>query len=895
LIWKKRNYFLESPLVKPSADARLKKIFAKIGVPKEETFRPDSFQLEALEAINKTDCLVSAPTGSGKTWIAKEAIYHIHKKGGRSWYASPLKALTNSKYLEFSKLFGSEYVGILTGDRKENADAPIIVGTTEILRNQLYDAMHKGTDMSIDLVVLDEAHFLGDEDRGVVWEEIMIYLPTRIRLLLLSATIRNAHQIAGWLESIRLKSCIVVEEKERPVSLFPLFFHPSGRLYPLIINSKNIDKKVLSFLEGASHRFFIHSGTLPPLREIVKVMEEFDLLPAIFFMKSRSDCDEALKYFLKDPDFGNERYSKLNERIDELIQSYPYLKDSQQLWYLRNAAVAAHHSGQLPVWKLLVEQLMSEGLLKAVFATSTVAAGVNFPARSVVFLNSDRYNGHKFVQLNATEFHQMTGRAGRRGKDHIGFAIVIPGKFMDVHLIAKLFNSPPENVTSRIKIDFSMVLNLLLSHRPDEIKQIFQKSFATYLNMINQKPGLDKKLKKSGEVLMSYLPDSLCGGAESVINNIRKRVAIIKEIKDLKSQLKELESRLCKLSNLVPGRLFLDNRNRMYCIIKPQIKRDKNGVLACRLKGKVPRQNRRFKLRWFPPEKILKVLDKIINLSSLDINYQKNDVNVPILENEIPPISDHLTKINGEHLDQRIFKDRILSLEKELDEFICNKCPHFMICYRKTGKNFKKVLDDFVSLWETKNYVQMRLWNDFVKHMDLLKEKGFVTEDGKLTQDGVWASQLRLDQPLMIAEGLRKGLFPASDPVLLSALVASFVHDREKEGEISKTKIPIKLLKAYEMMKEALAPLVKLKTVRGFEVRPIDLVAAVAIYMWADGKPWDKVLDIVLMAEGDLAMLISRTADNLRQIASLKEVYPEIAKNALDAIAIIMREPIVAD
>ena len=218
-----------------------------------------------------------------------------------------------------------------------------------------------------------------------------------------------------------------------------------------------------------------------------------------------------------------------------------------------------------------------------------------------------------------------------------------------------------------------------------------------------------------------------------------------------------------------------------------------------------------------------------------------------------------------------------------------------MICYRKTGKNFKKVLDDFVSLWETKNYVQMRLWNDFVKHMDLLKEKGFVTEDGKLTQDGVWASQLRLDQPLMIAEGLRKGLFPASDPVLLSALVASFVHDREKEGEISKTKIPIKLLKAYEMMKEALAPLVKLKTVRGFEVRPIDLVAAVAIYMWADGKPWDKVLDIVLMAEGDLAMLISRTADNLRQIASLKEVYPEIAKNALDAIAIIMREPIVAD
>ena len=209
--------------IRPAADASLKKDFAGIGIPPGKTFTPDSFQTEALEVIDRSDCLVTAPTGAGKTWIAEQAIARIRKRGGKSWYASPLKALSNGKYAEFSKIFGSKNVGILTGDRQENPDAPIIIGTTEILRNQLYDAMHRGKSLSTDFVILDEAHFLGDEDRGVVWEEIMIYLPVRIPLLLLSATIGNADQIAAWLASIRSKPCMVIEETVRPVPLFPLF------------------------------------------------------------------------------------------------------------------------------------------------------------------------------------------------------------------------------------------------------------------------------------------------------------------------------------------------------------------------------------------------------------------------------------------------------------------------------------------------------------------------------------------------------------------------------------------------------------------------------------------------------------------------------------------------
>jgi superfamily II RNA helicase len=217
-----RNNAKYRPL-KPGVDARLKKVLASIGVPAGRTFNPDPFQTEALTAVEQTDCLVTAPTGAGKTWIAEQAIARIRKQDGQAWYACPLKALSNAKYAEFSAIFGADNVGLLTGDHRENPQAPIIVGTTEILRNQLYDAMQRGESLPADLVVLDEAHFLGDEERGVVWEEIMIYLPARVPLLLLSATVGNAGQIADWLSKIRSIPCRVIEETVRPVSLYPLF------------------------------------------------------------------------------------------------------------------------------------------------------------------------------------------------------------------------------------------------------------------------------------------------------------------------------------------------------------------------------------------------------------------------------------------------------------------------------------------------------------------------------------------------------------------------------------------------------------------------------------------------------------------------------------------------
>jgi superfamily II RNA helicase len=687
---KRRPRAPKIPRIKPRADTKLKKVFAQIGVPPQTPFKPDRFQIEAVEAIQNADCLVTAPTGAGKTWIAVEAISRFYDTGGRCWYASPLKALSNAKYTEFGKIFGTDNVGILTGDRKEKPDASVIVGTTEILRNQLYDAMHQGIDLATDFVVLDEAHYLGDEDRGVVWEEVMIYLPARIPLLLLSATVGNARQIAGWLASIRRKKCIVVEESLRPVPLYPLFLEPQGTLFPLLSSfppqkRSRLFKGVRDYLNKESPPQLSRPGKLPPFGEVIRMLRKYHLLPVIFFLKSRADCDNALDLCLSNQAPQDAKRELRSRRIEELVSNSAHIKRHRHRWKLEHLAVAPHHSGHLPAWKILVETLMSEGLLDAVFATSTVAAGVNFPARTIVILNSDRFNGTEFLPLTATQFHQMTGRAGRRGMDNIGFALSLPGKFMDIRHIARLCTSPSSGVNSQIKINFSMVLNLLLSHTPADIQELLHKSFANY-----------------------------------------------------------------------------------------------------QLKGRRRHQ---------------------------------------------------------QHLPD------------------------------KAGQ------DD--------------LWQDFLRHLRFLKEQGYVTDENRLSTDGSWASQLRVDQPLLIAEGFRLDVLPKRDPAMLAAVIASFVNDRESDDRFDHEMAPQHLLDILQKIMDALSPFAQQMISRGFEVHPLLLRPAAAVYAWAVGQSWEKICTRTDIAEGDMAMLVLRTADNLRHICALREIFPEAAKGANLAIDMILKDPIL--
>lgn len=784
-------------LFKPRANKKLLKLFQNIGTPDETPFVPDEFQVEALNLICSQDVLVSAPTGSGKTWIAVQAMHRILAEGKRAWYASPLKALSNSKYHEFASEFGQEQVGVLTGDRKENADAPIIVGTTEILRNQLYDAMALGSDFKADLVVLDEAHYLGDKERGVVWEEVMIYLPARVRLLMLSATIRNAHEIAAWLSAIREHPCAVVESEHRPVPLHPLYLLPDGELV-LLSEGGRINPRIDHYLKLQKALKSDRMRTQVSYGDILSALARFNLLPAIFFLKSRAECNNALaacRHHQIDP----LRRDAIRKRVDELLIEYPFLEQHPQLPAVLYHGLGAHHGGQLPHWKILIEKLMNEGYLDAIFSTSTVAAGVNFPARTVVLVQSDRFDGKSFVSLTATDLHQATGRAGRRGKDKVGFAVIVHGPFQDPHLIKELFSNSPEPIESQIAINFSMTLNLLLSHRPEEIQQLLDDSFATFQKTEPLRE-LERRKESLAEKIATKMQGGRCEDIEQVLDRIQKRRFWLK-------QLSRARSRIKKVSDEAGGAL----------------QHEQAGVGHGELEEKIARSS------------------------------------------------------------------------EALRELPCNGCPAFGLCHQGKHNHFIKLLEKARNIDQTLNEARGALWRDFRRHLDFLVLTGFADPDGHLTPDGVWASMLRLDHPLIIAELIRKGFFEELSEEIMAGIIAIFVNDKFRDVDInpdmSWQKRP--LLSQYYRMKDMVAGLLQLKEEHGFPVPQIQFWPAVALYVWAGGASWDEVLRLTSIDEGDLAMLVFRTADNLRQIASLHATHPALADKARRIIDRLLREPVV--
>ncbi|MDQ5838560.1 MAG: DEAD/DEAH box helicase, partial [Acidobacteriota bacterium] len=521
----------------------LQQLLEGIGTPAPAPFKPDPFQTEALAALETEDVLVTAPTGSGKTWIAREEIRRLLAQGKRAWYTTPLKALTNSKYHEFSDEFGAEHVGILTGDRKERADAPLIVGTTEVYRNQLFDALRGGQQVNADLVVLDEAHYLADEERGHVWEEAIILTPPRVRMLLLSATVGRAEEFADWIAEVRGHTCRVIPRPgARPVPLRAAFLYPDGGLTPLFDERGYFNPEIARFMQTArsdrqsSHMRFGRSGRggsgesrrpgLPemPPSILLAALGSYDLLPAIVFLPTRRRCDEAAAEAAFAPRRGGGNRERRDERralLERLVEQYPEMRRHRHWDIVLRGGVASHHAGHMPAWKLAIEQLMSAGLLDAIFATATVAAGVDFPARTVVLENIDVRTGHGWRPLTASELQQMTGRAGRRGRDRVGFVVAAPGLHQNPQKLAALLNAEPDPLESQFRATYTTLLNLLDAYGTfAQVRDIAERSFARredsaeLARLHNARAEAERRLRLKLEEAGCDLPAEVARGLE---------------------------------------------------------------------------------------------------------------------------------------------------------------------------------------------------------------------------------------------------------------------------------------------------------------------------------------------------------------------------------------------
>ena len=472
-------------------------------------FALDGFQREAIDhLVAGRDVLVAAPTGAGKTVVGEFACEDALAGGGVTFYTTPIKALSNQKYRDLCARHGEEQVGLLTGDRSINGRAAIVVMTTEILRNMIYE--HDEVLDRLRYVVLDEVHYLADRERGAVWEEVIIQLPRHVRLAALSATVSNAEEFGAWLALVR-GDCALVLEERRPVPL-QHHYYVNDRIHDTFRSSRggsSADQRaaasqarggvpnpeVLMLEQRARRRVVDRRGRRvrdgvrlrwPAREEVAVELARRGWLPAIVFVFSRQGCDDAVAQLRQSGVrlTSDEERTRIAEVVDERLWELP-LEDLEVLGLSRWRrslldGVAAHHAGLVPLFKEVIESLFQQGLLKLVFATETLALGINMPARSVVIERLEKYDGEGHVLLTPGQYTQLTGRAGRRGIDTIGHAVVLHQRSVDFRQVASLVGTRSYPLHSSFRPSYNMVVNLLRGGGVERAERILRASFAQY-------------------------------------------------------------------------------------------------------------------------------------------------------------------------------------------------------------------------------------------------------------------------------------------------------------------------------------------------------------------------------------------------------------------------------
>ncbi len=878
-------------------------------------FGLDEFQRRACESLLAgRGVLVAAPTGSGKTLVGEFAVHLALAEGGKCFYTTPIKALSNQKFADLTRRYGADKVGLLTGDNAINGDAPVIVMTTEVLRNMLYAGSRTLTGLRY--VVMDEVHYLADRSRGAVWEEVIIHLPESVSIVSLSATVSNAEEFGDWLRTVRGQGDIIVEER-RPV---PLFQHVmvGQRLFDLFADTSagrhdeaDVNPELTRVARDDWHRTRARDhrakrggyrrpagrALVPSRVDVVDRLEAEGLLPAIMFIFSRAGCDAAVQQTLNT----NLRLTRAEERREILAYAESRVAtlpnaDLDVLGYPQwlealGRGISAHHAGMLPVFKECVEVLFSRGLVKMVFATETLALGINMPARSVVIDRLSKWNGETHADVTPGEYTQLTGRAGRRGIDVEGHAVVLWAPGFDPKAVAGLASTRTYPLRSSFRPSYNMAVNLVHQVGKATARELLESSFAQF-QADRAVVGLAREVRRAEEGLAGYGEALTCDRGDFMeYATLRRRLSDVEAAQARRRRGDRRDAAAASLERLRVGDVIKVPTGRwagVALVLDPGARSPRDGARPLVLT--LDRQARRLSLVDFPTPVEALTRVKVPKSFNARNPQQRRELAVVLRDRtrDLPALqSDGSGGREAQGEDPQVAE-----LRAQIRAHPCHACPD-REHHARWAERYLKLDRETNSLRRRIEQRTNTIAREFDRVCEVLEELDYLVGE-KVTPAGTSLSRIYSELDLLAAECLRRGIWSDLEPPALAAVLSALVFESRKPDELQRPRVPGGAVRStLEAMTHLWAELDAVERDHGVSfLREPDLGFAWAAYRWAGGAELDDVLEDVELAAGDFVRWVKQVLDLSDQVAAAS---PDPAlRTRLRELADTMRRGVVA-